>query len=195
MSTDKTFIIFDDSEANEATRPASGSDTPFTENIQGSSTTRDRASEESTVFSNAGGEQTVIFTGNSASVPEPQTKFDGDVDPVVGWLVVLEGPGKGRSIQLGYGLNSIGRARSERVSLDFGDTMISNTDHAKIIYDDRGFYISHGSGKNVTKVNGTLVPNMIELKNFSTIDLTKSTRLAFVALCSATFDWSDLEKK
>ena len=31
-------------------------------------------------------------------------------DPVVGWVVIIEGPGKGRSLELGMGANHVGRA-------------------------------------------------------------------------------------
>ena len=37
-------------------------------------------------------------------------------DPVVGWLVVVEGPGKGRAVQLGYGSNSLGRVERPTAS-------------------------------------------------------------------------------
>src|SRR5579863_6049785 len=30
-------------------------------------------------------------------------------DPVVGWVVVVDGPGKGNALPLGYGMNEIGR--------------------------------------------------------------------------------------
>ncbi len=33
-------------------------------------------------------------------------------DPVVGWVVVIKGPGRGTSVPLGYGMNSIGRSGS-----------------------------------------------------------------------------------
>src|SRR5262249_54795631 len=40
-------------------------------------------------------------------------------DPVVGWFVVVDGPGKGRSIEIGIGANSIGRDRGQKVCLSF----------------------------------------------------------------------------
>ena len=42
-------------------------------------------------------------------------------DPTVGWLVVVDGPGKGQVRRLGYGVNSLGRGGKSRVKLDFGD--------------------------------------------------------------------------
>ena len=42
-------------------------------------------------------------------------------DPVVGWLVVVQGPGRGRSLEIGAGANPIGRAQHQKICLDFGD--------------------------------------------------------------------------
>ena len=39
-------------------------------------------------------------------------------DPVTGWLVVVAGPGKGRSLTLGAGRNEIGRGATANVKLD-----------------------------------------------------------------------------
>ena len=39
-------------------------------------------------------------------------------------------PGKGKSHDLGYGLNGIGRADSERISLNYGDEEISREGHS-----------------------------------------------------------------
>src|SRR5438477_12896177 len=61
----------------------------------------------------------------------------GELDPVVGWLVVLAGPGRGNARRLGYGQNSLGRDKSERVSLDFGDPSISRSKHCFVLYEPR----------------------------------------------------------
>ena len=42
-------------------------------------------------------------------------------DPVTGWLVVVAGPGKGRSLTLGAGRNEIGRGATANVKLDCGE--------------------------------------------------------------------------
>ena len=41
-------------------------------------------------------------------------------DPPVGWLVVIRGPGKGRVLTLGNGMNSLGRGADARVRINFG---------------------------------------------------------------------------
>ena len=111
-------------------------------------------------------------------------------DPVVGWLVIVEGPGKGRSLTLGYGMNDIGRSAEARVPLDYGDAEIARSQHALVTFDPRSlkFFVQHGGGKNLTYVgdNPVLVPQ--ELRGGEEIALGR-TRLRFVALCGPDFDW------
>jgi len=113
-------------------------------------------------------------------------------DPVVGWLVVLEGPGRGQARAIGYGMNSIGRAPDQRISLDFGDGEISRQNHAALTYDPRSrqFFLQHGGGTNLTYLNGQPVLAPQPLDSGSDI-LIGRTRLRFVALCGPQFDWQD----
>ena len=124
---------------------------------------------------------------------EEQT--DGMNDPVVGWLVVVEGPGKGRSMELGYGSNSMGREETSRVQLNFGDTQISRSDHATVTYDPRGrkFYVEKGSGTNLTYLNDEPVLVPVELPAQSHISIG-ATVLRFVPLCGDAFDWQDTKE-
>ena len=73
-------------------------------------------------------------------------------NPVVGWLVVIGGPGRGQVRPVGYGSNTLGRGEDSRVRLDFGDEQISREAHAVVTYDGRGrkFYLQHGGGTNLT---------------------------------------------
>lgn len=113
-------------------------------------------------------------------------------DPVVGWLVVVEGPGKGSSLRLGYGMNPIGRSSDERVPLTFGDEEISRKGHAMVTYDPRGrkFYLQHGGGTNLTYLGDQPVLQPTELTGRETIGVG-NTRMVFVPFCSAQFDWQD----
>lgn len=119
---------------------------------------------------------------------------DPMADPVVGWLVVVSGPGKGQVCKLGYGSNSLGRGESSRVRFDFGDDRISRDGHAMITYDTRGrrFYLQHGGGKNLTYLgeDPVLVPTMLEaMQEFS----IGNTKLRFVPLCGPEFEWEDTD--
>lgn len=110
--------------------------------------------------------------------------------PVVGWLVIVNGPGRGESLTLGYGVNSIGRSNTERISLDFGDEEISREGHALLTYDPKGrkFYLQHGGGINLTYLGNSPVLQTIELKGGEIISLGK-TELSFVPFCGEKFEW------
>ena len=122
------------------------------------------------------------------------TDDDPMADPVVGWLVVIKGPGKGQVCRLGYGNNSLGRGDGSRVRLDYGDDRISRESHAVVTYDPRGrkFYLQHGGGMNLTYLDGepVLVPTYLEpMMDFS----IGETTLRFIPLCGPEFDWEDIE--
>jgi hypothetical protein len=120
--------------------------------------------------------------------------FDPMTDPIVGWLVVVRGPGLGQSVNLGSGMNTVGRDPSERTALKFGDNLISGKDHLRIIYDDanRAFFVAPGSGRNISRMNGQIVANTAPMENYALLELSKQTHVRFVAFCNEAFDWSDV---
>lgn len=122
--------------------------------------------------------------------------FDEEADPVVGWLVVIAGPGLGRSLTLGAGMNTIGRDPDMQVPLDFGDKLISGSDHLRVLYDDesRAFYVAPGTGRNLSRLNKMPIAGTMPLPNNAVIHLSKVTKVAFAAFCGEDFDWSDLSK-
>ena len=128
--------------------------------------------------------------GGTQDVQSPEN-FAMD-DPPVGWLVVVQGPGKGNAMTIGNGSNSIGRDPDERICINFGDEMISRQGHSTITYDPRGktFYIQHGAGKNLTYLEGNPVLSPTELAGFSRI-MIGNTLLLFVPLCCERFDWEE----
>jgi len=195
MSNEKTKWIFDDADSD-------GTPSELTETLDGA------GAEEATHVGNneptvhlspsapAGSDKTQIFTRGNADQFAEISGFSEDSDPVTGWLVVVKGPGLGQSVSLGSGMNTVGRGKDARVSLPFGDTLISSEDHIRIIYDDadRAFFVSHGSGKNISRVNGQLLANTLALETDSVIELSKVTKVVFKQFCSQDFDWSDLDQ-
>ena len=111
-------------------------------------------------------------------------------DPPVGWLVIVDGPGKGNFGVLRNGLNSIGRNKTERISLDYGDQEISRANHATVTYDpkNKNFYIQQGGGTNLVYVNEQPVLTPQELEPFTHVQIG-STTLRFIPLCGKSFDW------
>ena len=141
--------------------------------------------------------------GNMAPPPPPgqgETMFlvaqpgakpgDPPFDPVVGWVTIVKGSGRGQSRPVFYGQNSIGRGHEHRIPLDFGDQRMSRETHAFIIYDeiDRKFYLRDGGRNNPIRHKGNIVMVPTELKDRDEFTIGDTT-LTFVALCTASFDW------
>ena len=142
---------------------------------------------------NAPTDKTVLVRRSSSSKGEGAAAESDDLPegPVVGWLVVIEGPGRGKSVTLGYGMNTIGREPGNRVILPFGDMKISRSKHATVTYDPRGrkFFIQHGESSNLTYVGELPVLSPVELKSGEIIRLGDTTVLKFIPLCGDDFDW------
>jgi hypothetical protein len=115
-------------------------------------------------------------------------------DPVVGFLVVVGGPGLGAFRPIFEGNNTIGRSKSSRIPLDFGDEAISSEAQAYIRYDsnDRSFlFVPNLAKTNVVSVNEQRPTGAVELSAMDVITLGR-TQVAFVPFCGAEFDWSDI---
>ena len=110
----------------------------------------------------------------------------------VGWIVVVEGPGRGASFTLQNGVSQIGRGNDQAIALDFGDNSISRSNHAVVAYDEeqKMFFIGHGGKANIVRLNDRPVLSTEELKNGDLVRLGETT-LRFVALCGTDFDWGE----
>lgn len=180
-NTENQFHEADDA-AEEATRilPRRGSETKMpgklvgvaNKDYSGVTEQEEEKEEEKTVFVPAG-------TG-----PNP------DFDPAVGWLVVIDGPGRGNFCPVHYGQNTIGRGENQRIRLNFGDARITRDTHAFLIYDDvaRKFFLRDNGKANLVRHNHSPVMSPTEVKNGDQISIG-STVLLLVTLCGPEFDW------
>lgn len=115
-------------------------------------------------------------------------------DPVVGWLVVVGGPGLGAFRPIFEGNNTIGRSPTQRIPIDFGDDSISSEEQAYIRYDslERSFlFVPNLAKTNVVSVNDKRPTAAVELAQMDVITMGR-TQLVFVPFCGAEFDWSEL---
>jgi FHA domain len=136
-------------------------------------------------------DRTQLHDPNKANDPS-KPAVAKQLDPVVGWLVVVEGPGKGRSIEIGIGSNSIGRDARQKIALNFGDETIHREKHAMLIFDPKSahfFLQAGGDSRNLTYIGDSLVLSPVELKGGEII-VVGQTKLAFVAFCGPDFNWS-----
>ncbi len=116
------------------------------------------------------------------------------IEPVVGWLVIVKGPGRGVARQIVTGRNGIGSAAGQDIQLDFGDAAIAPQGHAYIVYDDeaREFVVEDGKQKIVVRLNGKLLTETMPIGHGDELRIGATT-LRFVALCGADFDWGEEE--
>ena len=110
-------------------------------------------------------------------------------EPVVGWLVCVEGYHLGEDFRLKTGRNSIGRAGSMDVALT-GDNSVSRGKHAIVIYDpeNRRFLAQPGDARELCYLNDELVLSAVEL---AAKDILKvgATKLMFFPCCTEEFNW------
>lgn len=114
---------------------------------------------------------------------------DLGIDPVVGWLVCVDGKEKGRDYRIHSDNNFIGRSEKMDICIR-GDETISRENQAIITYDssDQGYYLSNGDGRSIVRVNDKAVFKTVELKAYDKIMVGKTT-LIFVPLCGESFEW------
>lgn len=111
------------------------------------------------------------------------------IDPVVGWLVCIEGPDKGTDYRLHADNNYIGRDPSMDVCIA-GDDTVTRERHALLTYDfeTKTFYVAPTGGKKNPRLNGKPVLNALELSPYDRIQVGETT-LLFIPLCSERFEW------
>lgn len=126
------------------------------------------------------------MTANQEASAAPSTKFP------VGWLMVVDGEGRGSAFTLFHGVSTIGRGSDQTVRLDFGDNSISRENHASVAYDPRqkSFFIGHGGKANIVRRNDRPVLSTEELASGDTITIGETT-LRFVPCCGPDFSWED----
>lgn len=118
-------------------------------------------------------------------------------DPVVGWLVVVGGPGIGQYRPIFEGNNSMGRGPGNRIAIDFGDDAISTDEQAYIRYDsaERSFlFVPNLAKTNVVSLNEKRPTGAVELAQMDVITMGR-TQLVFVPFCGPDFDWAALQEQ
>lgn len=112
-------------------------------------------------------------------------------EPVVGWLVCVEGPEVGKDYRLFGRINSIGRAEGNDVVLAQEHT-VSQKNHVRLAYDARhnNFQLIPGEGTNVTYLNDEPLYVPQKLNAYDVLEMG-ATKLIFVPLCNERFRWPE----
>ena len=113
-------------------------------------------------------------------------------EPVVGWLVAIEGPARGRDFRLKPGRNIIGRSMESDVCIESDDLL--SGEHAIIYYygEINGFFVEDKQSKHGTYLlpNKELVIERRPLKDGDKVKVGK-TILLIKTLCNEAFKWEE----
>ena len=128
-----------------------------------------------------------------APVPAAPENNASAAQPVVGWLVGLNGLYRGRIFELKAGRNFIGRSPDMEIMLS-DDNAVSFSRHASVIYEPntRVFIAQAGESNGLVYVNGEMVLNSRQLLVYDKVTVG-NTKLLFFPLCSEGFAWEDLD--
>lgn len=142
-----------------------------------------------TDFANGGRLTNVRIQPYEPTMPVPQGGVVG-FNPVVGWLVCVDGADKGTDYRIRNGNNYIGQDQSMDICIR-NDNHISHKNAAVIGYDDveHQFFFGPSGGHNTVRVNGKMVINAVPLSAYDVITIG-TTKLMFVPLCGERFDWN-----
>ncbi len=148
----------------------------------------------------------ILKTERKARGPEekntPSAGGDGDktvgliqkqtgINPVVGWLVCVQGREKGKDYRIRSEKNYLGRSSKMDICIR-GDETISRENHAIIVYNPKTntFRLHPGEGRGLVYLNGEEVFQPAELNRYDLIELGE-TKLAFIPFCGEAFQWTE----
>ncbi len=124
--------------------------------------------------------------GKTVGVFQKNKQFE----PVVGWIVCIEGANKGKDYRLFAKTNTVGRTEKNDICIK-GDDTISREKHAKIDYDEKhnGYYLIPAEATNTIYINDKPVYQPTELLHYDVIELGEG-KFIFIPLCTKQFDWN-----
>lgn len=110
-------------------------------------------------------------------------------EPVVGWLVCIEGPEVGKDYRLYGKINTIGRGEDNDVVLS-SEHSVSQRNHVRLAYDPKHnhYQLIPGDGSNVAYLNDEPLYVPQPLNAYDILEMGE-TKLIFVPLCGEKFRW------
>ncbi len=121
--------------------------------------------------------------GQAAATP-------GKADPVVGWLVCLDGPDRGRDYRLHAEKNFVGRSPAMDVCIA-GDDTVSREKHGVIIFDPKKevFWALPGDSSGLVYLNGDIVHSPTQVKRDDILEIGQ-TKLVLIPFCGEKYSWA-----
>lgn len=136
-----------------------------------------------------------VFSMGSRASATAEAADTPAADPVVGWLVCIQGRHFGESFPIAAGRNSIGRSEGNHIVLR-RENSVSREKHAWIVYEPkkRNFFLQPGESSGLTYLNDE---NIMESKRLQSKDIIEmgNSRFLFVPLCGEDFTWEDYMTK
>lgn len=140
---------------------------------------------------------TVIKWKKTSQTADAPQGTDVERDPVVGWLVAIDGPAQGRDFRIRSGNNTVGRDPARQIYVP-DDRQIHREPHAIIVYDPETNTYHLKPGDDVrglihvrdprNEQDWQLVLSPIILEPFKLIRIG-ATQFMFVPLCGEDFKW------
>lgn len=114
-----------------------------------------------------------------------------NIQPVVGWLVCIEGPDMGKDYRLYDKQNTIGRSERMDVFIEH-DKTVSRDNHARLAYDSRHrvFTLIPAESTNNIYLNDEPVYAPIKISAYDCVEFGQS-KFLFVPFCGSRFNWED----
>lgn len=112
------------------------------------------------------------------------------IEPVVGWLVCIQGAERGKDFRLVDKRNFVGSSDDMDVCIN-GDSKIEKNNNFVITYNEkqRLFVISPGQSGNLIFLNKKPVYETTKLENYGLIEIG-DTKLVFIEFCGEHFIWT-----
>ena len=111
------------------------------------------------------------------------------VEPVVGWLVCVEGKSIGADYRLKSGRNFIGRSPDMDIAIT-EDESVSRDRHAIVVFEPKThiFLVQAGESKELCYLNDKVVLSTSEI-HVNDVLTVGGTKLMFFPCCSDAFNW------
>ena len=118
-------------------------------------------------------------------------KRNMDTEPVVGWIVCVEGKNKGKDFRIFAKNNTIGRSDKMDICIT-GDNAISRDNHARLAYDEKhnAYHLIPAESTNSIYVNDEPIYVPTVINTGDVLELGES-KFIFTAFCSDKFTWKD----
>jgi Inner membrane component of T3SS, cytoplasmic domain len=112
-------------------------------------------------------------------------------DPVVGWLVCLEGADRGRDYRLHAEKNFIGRAPHMDIAIE-NDNTVSREKHAVVVFDPKKqtFWLLPGEASGLVYLNGEMINSPAPIKRDDVLEVGQ-TKLVLFPFCGDKYSWNE----